>query len=172
VVSQLGWFPPYKRSDDDNVHLCAVDTIDDLTNKSSQKLSKVGKLPPGFELPPDYTIAPSTFQPIIRTYRESGERELAMMRWRLVPAKIADPDSFKIFSTTNARSESILEKASWRGPFTHTRCLVPLDCFYEWLQRPSLPQPPPIEPGEHALFGNIEAVPKKAAKPKLDPDPC
>ena len=95
---------------------------------------KVGKLPPGFELPPDYNIAPSTFQPVIRTDRESGERELTMMRWGLVPAKIADPDSFKIFSTTNARAESILEKPIWRGPFTHTRCLVPLDGFYEWVR--------------------------------------
>jgi putative SOS response-associated peptidase YedK len=132
---------------------------------------KVGKLPPGFELPPDYNIAPSTFQPVIRTDLESGQRELAMMRWGLVPAKIADPDSFKIFSTTNARSESILQKAIWKGPFTHTRCLVPLDGFYEWLQRPSLPQPPPIESGEHGLFGNIEAVPKKAAKPKAGSRP-
>jgi putative SOS response-associated peptidase YedK len=27
------------------------------------------------------------------------------MRWGLVPAKIADPDSFKSFTTTNARAE-------------------------------------------------------------------
>jgi putative SOS response-associated peptidase YedK len=52
---------------------------------------KVGKLPPGFELPPDYNIAPSIFQPVIRTDRETGERELTMMRWGLVPTKVADP---------------------------------------------------------------------------------
>ena len=85
---------------------------------------KVGKLPPGFELPPDYNIAPSTYQPVIRPDHETGEREMVMMRWGLVPAKVADPDSFKIFSTTNARAESILEKPIWRGPFQHTRCLV------------------------------------------------
>jgi putative SOS response-associated peptidase YedK len=132
---------------------------------------KIGKLPPGFELPPDYNIAPSTFQPVIRTDGETGDRELTMMRWGLVPAKIADPDSFKIFSTTNARAESILDKPIWRGPFTHTRCLVPLDGFYEWLQRPSLPQPPPIEPGEHGLFGDIQAVSTKASKPKAGSRP-
>jgi len=93
---------------------------------------KVGKLPPGFELPPDYNIAPSTYQPIIRPDHETGEREMVMMRWGLVPAKVADPDSFKIFSTTNARAESILEKPIWRGPFQHTRCLVPIDGLYEW----------------------------------------
>ncbi|NYF88897.1 SOS response-associated peptidase [Tunturiibacter empetritectus] len=132
---------------------------------------KVGKLPPGFKLPPDYNIAPSTFQPVIRTDRETGEREITMMRWGLVPDKIADPDSFKIFSTTNARSESILDKPIWRGPFRHTRCLVPLDGFYEWLQRPSLPQPPPIEPGEHGLFGEMTVVSKKASKPKAGSRP-
>jgi putative SOS response-associated peptidase YedK len=62
-----------------------------------------------------------------------------MMRWGLVPAKIADPDEFKILSTTNARSESILDKPIWRGPFAHRLSLVPVDGFYEWLQRPSLP---------------------------------
>jgi putative SOS response-associated peptidase YedK len=132
---------------------------------------KVGKLPPGFELPPDFNIAPSTFQPIIRPDPETGEREMVMMRWGLVPAKVANPDSFKIFSTTNARTESILEKPIWRGPFQHTRCLVPIDGFYEWLQRPSLPQPPPIEPGEHGLFGDIQERPKRIPKPKAGSRP-
>jgi putative SOS response-associated peptidase YedK len=132
---------------------------------------KVGKLPPGFELPADYNIAPSAFQPVIRADRDSGEQELVMMRWGLVPAKVADPDTFKTFSTTNARAESILEKPIWKVPFTLTRCLVPLDGFYEWLQRPSLPQPLPTESGEHGLFGDIQSAPKKAAKPKAGSRP-
>jgi hypothetical protein len=127
---------------------------------------KLGKLPPDFVLPPDYNIAPSTFQPVIRPAPETGERELVLMRWGLVPAKLADPDSFKTFSTTNARAESILDKPIWRGPFQHTRCLVPIDGFYEWLQRPSLPQPPPIEPDEHGLFGDIPKPAAKVFKPK------
>ncbi len=94
-----------------------------------------------------------------------------MTRWGLVPAKIADPDAFKIFTTTNARSESILQKAIWKAPLTHSRYIVPLDGFYEWLLRPSLPQPPPIEPAEHGLLWNIEAIPKKAAKPKAGSRP-
>lgn len=132
---------------------------------------KVGRLPPGFQLPSDFNIAPTTFQPVIRSSVENGERELVMMRWGLIPAKIADPDTFKTFSTTNARSETILEKPIWKGPFLHTRCLVPVDGFYEWLQRPSLPQPPPIEPGERGLFGDAPEQPKKAAKPKAGSRP-
>ena len=94
-----------------------------------------------------------------------------MMRWGLVPAKAANPDSLKVFSTTNARAESILEKPIWRGPFQHTRCLVPVDGFYEWLQRPSLPQPPPIEPGEHGLFGDLSVSQKKSSRPKAGSRP-
>jgi putative SOS response-associated peptidase YedK len=39
------------------------------------------------------------------------------------------------------------------------------------LQRPSLPQPPPIEPGEHGLFGDIQTKPKQPAKPKAGSRP-
>jgi putative SOS response-associated peptidase YedK len=83
---------------------------------------------------------------------ETGERAMVLMRWGLIPIKIANPDSFKIVTTANARAEGILDKPIWKGPFTRTRCLVPIDAFYEWLQRPTLPQPPPIEPGEHGLL--------------------
>jgi len=30
---------------------------------------------------PDYNIAPSTFQPIIRSSPKDGEREVVLMRW-------------------------------------------------------------------------------------------
>jgi hypothetical protein len=42
----------------------------------------LGKLPEGFVLPPaDYNIAPTTFQPVIRAHKESGEREPVTMQW-------------------------------------------------------------------------------------------
>jgi putative SOS response-associated peptidase YedK len=131
----------------------------------------VARWAPDVHLVPDYNIAPSTFQPIIRSSPEDGEREIVLMRWGLILAKAADPDSFKIFSTTNARAETILEKPIWKGPFQRSRCLVLLDGFYEWLQRPSLPRPPPIEPGECGLFGDIVAPVKPAAKPKAGSRP-
>jgi|HubBroStandDraft_6_1064221.scaffolds.fasta_scaffold2089496_2 putative SOS response-associated peptidase YedK len=34
-------------------------------------------------LPWDYNVAPTTHQPVIRNNRETGERELVMMRWEL-----------------------------------------------------------------------------------------
>jgi putative SOS response-associated peptidase YedK len=32
-----------------------------------------------------FNVAPQTFQPVIRLNRESGEREIVLMRWGLIP---------------------------------------------------------------------------------------
>ena len=93
------------------------------------------------------------------------------MRWGLIPDKVGDPETFKIFTTTNARAESILDRPIWKKPFNTSRCLIPLDRFYEWLQRPSLPQPPPIEPGEHGLFGDVPVPVNRTPKPKAGSKP-
>ncbi len=37
------------------------------------------------ELAPTYNAAPQSFQPVIRLNSETGEREIAMMKWGLVP---------------------------------------------------------------------------------------
>jgi putative SOS response-associated peptidase YedK len=100
---------------------------------------QVERWAPDVHLVPDSNIAPSTFQPIIRSSPEDGELEIVLMRWGLIPARVADPDSFKIFATTNARAETILEKPIWKGPFQHSRCLVVLDGFYEWVRPESRP---------------------------------
>ena len=52
---------------------------------------RLGQLPDGFVLPEDYNVAPSTFQPVIRASRSTGERELVLMRWGLVPYFAKDP---------------------------------------------------------------------------------
>jgi putative SOS response-associated peptidase YedK len=44
-----------------------------------------------FDLPPDYNVAPTTFQPVIRLSRSTGERKLSMIRWGLVPSWHKDP---------------------------------------------------------------------------------
>jgi putative SOS response-associated peptidase YedK len=93
---------------------------------------KLGQLPEGFVLPPDFNVAPSTFQPVIRANRETGERELEMMRWGLLPYFAKSPTQFKSFSTINAKAETLETNATWRTPFRRRRCLVPADGFYEW----------------------------------------
>jgi putative SOS response-associated peptidase YedK len=93
----------------------------------------LGVLPDGFVLPQsDYNVAPTTFQPVIRADKETGQRELVTMRWGMVPYFAKSPADFKGFSTINAKAETLTTKPMWRGPFKRRRCLVPADGFYEW----------------------------------------
>jgi putative SOS response-associated peptidase YedK len=80
----------------------------------------------------DYNVAPTTFQPVIRAAKETGERELVAMRWGLVPYFAKSLAEFKGFSTINAQAETLTSRAMWRVPFERRRCLVPADGFYEW----------------------------------------
>jgi putative SOS response-associated peptidase YedK len=80
----------------------------------------------------DYNVAPTTFQPVIRNARETGERELLLMRWGLVPFFTKQLSDVKGISTINARAESVEKSPTWRTPFQKRRCLVPADGFYEW----------------------------------------
>jgi len=79
---------------------------------------------------PSYNIAPQSFQPVVRLDPESGERELTVMRWGLIPfwAK----DSKMAFNTINAKAETITTSSVYREAAKHRRCLVPADWFYEW----------------------------------------
>lgn len=92
----------------------------------------LGDLPDGFELPADYNVAPTTFQPVIRESRENGERELVLMRWGLIPFFTKSLNDVKGLSTINARAESVATSGTWSIPFQRRRCLVPADGFYEW----------------------------------------
>jgi putative SOS response-associated peptidase YedK len=42
--------------------------------------------PSVFDIPPSYNIAPTTLQPVIRLDRDTGDREIAMMRWGFIPS--------------------------------------------------------------------------------------
>ena len=84
------------------------------------------------ELAPTYNAAPQTFQPVIRLNAETGEREITMMKWGLVPywSKTVNLK----YSTINADADKLTTSGVWREPFRHRRCLVPADWFYEWVR--------------------------------------
>jgi putative SOS response-associated peptidase YedK len=64
------------------------------------------------ELDPTFNIAPQTFQLVVRLSPETGEREIVLMRWGLVPFWARDArDGVK---RINARTESIVTTASFR----------------------------------------------------------
>ena len=97
-------------------------------------------LPTTFEILPSFNIAPQTFQPVVRLNDETGQRELAQMRWGLVPFWAKDS---KIgFSTINAKAETLATSPAFREALKRRRCLIPLDGFYEWQTlSPKLKQP-------------------------------
>ena len=105
-----------------------------FSNADKQKIAERFQLRdvPEVALAPNYNIAPTTFKPVVRVGRDSGERELELMRWGLVPHFAKSLADFKGFSTFNARAETLLTSATWRVPFRRRRCLVPADGFYEW----------------------------------------
>jgi putative SOS response-associated peptidase YedK len=77
-----------------------------------------------------YNVAPQTFQPVVRLNRDSGQREIVLMRWGLIPywAK----DAKMAYSTINARAETVATAPAFREALRRRRCLVPADAFYEW----------------------------------------
>jgi putative SOS response-associated peptidase YedK len=81
---------------------------------------------------PNYNVAPGDFQPVIRRSRDTGERELVMMRWGIVPWFAKTEDEFKALSTINAKSDRLTDSKMWREPFAKRRCLVPASGLYEW----------------------------------------
>jgi putative SOS response-associated peptidase YedK len=79
--------------------------------------------------PPRYNIAPTQPIAVVLVNRE-GERQFKLMRWGLLPSFVKDVKQFP--TLINARSEEVLDKASFRNAMRYRRCLVPADGFYEW----------------------------------------
>jgi len=126
---------------------------------------------------PNYNVAPGDFQPVIRRSCDTGERELVMMRWGIVPWFAKSEDEFKALSTINSKSDRLTDSKMWREPFAKRRCLVPASGLYEWpkeghaISPTYIPESEPVadEAGSGDLFGTpLPAKPAKkvkAAKP-------
>lgn len=76
-----------------------------------------------------YNIAPTQQVPVVRE-REPGRREIALLRWGLVPPWAADPAIGQ--RLINARAETLAEKPSFRAAFRRRRCVVLASGWYEW----------------------------------------
>ncbi len=92
----------------------------------------VGELPIDFVLPEwDYNVAPSTFQPIIRESKHTGDREIVLMRWGLVPFFTKQLSDVKGISTSS-REQSRSKESFLSHSIQEATLLVPADGFYEW----------------------------------------
>ncbi|MBZ9736782.1 SOS response-associated peptidase [Mesorhizobium sp. CA18] len=90
------------------------------------------------EFPARYNIAPT--QPVLMALagpqREPSsnlpDRQAMLVRWGLIPTWVEDTKAFPLL--INARSEGVLQKASFKTAMRHRRALVPASGFYEWQQ--------------------------------------
>jgi putative SOS response-associated peptidase YedK len=82
------------------------------------------------EWSPRYNIAPTQTVVAVRQSEQGDGRELALLRWGLIPSWSKD---MKIGSSLiNARADGVATKPSFRHAFKKKRCLIPADGFYEW----------------------------------------
>jgi putative SOS response-associated peptidase YedK len=99
---------------------------------------------------PRYNIAPTQPVPVIRQHPKEPVRQLALMRWGLVPHWAKDATGAA--NTINARSETAATKPAFRDPLKLRRCLIPADGFYEWARKGASKQPYCFEVREGELF--------------------
>jgi putative SOS response-associated peptidase YedK len=97
----------------------------------------------GLSIPPSlkarYNIAPMQDVPVIRLAAD-GEREVAHLRWGLVPRWAKDPSIGA--RMINARAETLAEKPSFRTALKRHRILIPATGFYEWKVLPGAGKQP------------------------------
>src|SRR5207302_1895776 len=96
----------------------------------------------GVEIDPDYSprYNISTSQQVaVLQHDESGALAFSWKCWGLIPSWAKDA---KIgYKLINARSETVMEKPSFRDAFKKRRCLIPADGFYEWKKDGAKKQP-------------------------------
>ncbi|MDH4110520.1 MAG: SOS response-associated peptidase [Gammaproteobacteria bacterium] len=86
----------------------------------------------GLQAKPRYNIAPTQELVAVRVAADRG-RELALLRWGLVPFWAKDPSIGN--RMINARAETVAEEPSFRNAYKQRRCLVLADGFYEWQRK-------------------------------------
>ena len=105
-----------------------------LTTAIDQLLPRLqGELPP--QLAEHYAPRPliRPGEPLLIQRHQQGRLEVSFAVWGLLPAWLKDPAGAR--RPINARAETVAEKASFRGPWRHHRCLIPADAFFEKGQR-------------------------------------
>jgi len=102
-----------------------------LTPKDFSSLFKVPDVTPDlFAAVQHWPMKPGL---IVRSCESAAGREAAILRWGLVPHWADDP---KIGRTmTNARSETVASKPSFRNAFQSRRCLIPASGFCEYWEK-------------------------------------
>ncbi|MBP8856885.1 MAG: SOS response-associated peptidase [Anaerolineaceae bacterium] len=106
----------------------------------------------------------------VATIKTPNSSEVTMMRWGLIPYWAKDMEIGR--RTFNARSETLLEKPSFKKPFQRQRCLIPASGFYEWQKGAgaggkALPVHIQLKSGQPFAFAGLWDLWNKMEKPVL-----
>ena len=126
--------------------MCGRFTLFEADKILSKKFG-VSSIPP---LSPRYNIAPSQPVAAVRATTDGSGREIALLRWGLIPSWSKDPAIGT--RLINARAETAAEKPSFRNAFRQHRCLIPANGFYEWQRQERGKQPYFIRMRDKRLF--------------------
>jgi putative SOS response-associated peptidase YedK len=94
---------------------------------SPQAVAEAFGLAAAPDLLPRFNIAPGQPVAVVRQKPRAEGRELAHLRWGLIPAWADDPSIG--YRLADARSETAATKPSFRRSFRSRRCLVVADSF-------------------------------------------
>ncbi|WP_218712729.1 SOS response-associated peptidase [Arthrobacter sp. BF1] len=126
------------------------------------------------ELRASYNVAPTSDVPIVLERLIDGalHRQVHVAKWGLVPSWAKDPVvGVRAF---NARSETVLEKPTFRAAIKARRCGVPVQGYYEWKKSPDglSKQPYFVHSADGSLivFAGLYEWWKDPAKPEGAPD--
>lgn len=115
--------------------MCGRFTLRTPTNLLAEQFMFEAKV----QLPLRFNIAPTQAVAAIRIDPDSKNRQLAQLRWGLIPSWAKDR---KMASRMiNARAETVAEKPSFRAAFKRRRCLILADGYYEWKKAGKAKQP-------------------------------
>src|SRR4051794_1754397 len=90
-------------------------------------------------VPPHYNGAPGQDLLVVRSHPDTGQPEVGVLRWGLIPSWAKDR---KIaWRLITARCETRLRMPAFRKAYASRRCLIPVDGLYEWRKIGKAKQP-------------------------------
>jgi putative SOS response-associated peptidase YedK len=121
-------------------------------------------IPP--DLFPTWNAAPTQRLPVV-VEAGDGERALRLMQWGLLP-RWSRPGSRPI-APINARAETLEDKPMFRGLLRRSRCIVPVNGFYEWRQSGGRKQPYYIAPADDGDIWGLAGLYDQVEGPDGEP---
>ncbi|ALJ00161.1 SOS response-associated peptidase [Rufibacter tibetensis] len=95
--------------------------------KETQSSSTVAAILEKYQKEPRFNAAPSQLLPVVTS---EAPEEVQFFSWGLLPSWAKEKEHG--LRPINARTETIMEKSSFKRLLSGKRCLVPADSFYEW----------------------------------------